>query len=339
MGFIKDLFSHNANKNIKDVKIASQVSHMIEKTPEYASIIHDYMMGDTTEDILRENASKSSDIADMLDYLDYHNITIDQAVAIYQYTVNSNDILAVKRNEKTIEELMNEKLLDIKKRISKTYPVTLVQSFLAALRQFTAEYDFEGKGQKRITGDFVKFGNDFGINTAPVAAYAYDICAVKRLKDNLKLIENVLSASEITEDITVYRTINGEYAKKLFGNGDINELYGKMITNNCPTSTAKTVEQCLAGREEYQYLLKIKCKKGTKGVDVSRFSAFGDSEGEILLAENNLIIKDIDTVYIEGRPRVVAECELVQRELTKSNEKPFDYLKGADDLVNNKDNY
>ena len=73
-------------------------------------------------------------------------------------------------------------------------------------------------------------------------------------------------------------------------------------------------------------------------MDIEPMSMFGESEGEILLANNALHITGIETVELDGIPRILAHADIVQKGyideyLNTGQEFGRDYWEGLEESV------
>ena len=300
---------------------------------EYCDLLHDLMMGDDFEEIVEENPMKSERVNELKQYLKKCNIDTYMAPAIYNYTVNSDDMLSVKRKDKTIDDLQEKVYASIRAGWSTSYPKYYVDDLMNTVQDFFETFSFKGKTQKQMNLEVSQFAKSLGIsNSAPLTYLAYELCKVDKIKENIPILDYALESHEIKivnndknkkdlfeeKDIVLYRAVRNSNGFKKACGGKLEDMVGQYLVNNFPTSTSKTYNQSFATRPQYDIVFVIKVPKGSRGIDIEALSNFGKKEGEVLLAKNRFLIEKVE--YKEdfrGNMKYFVDVTLDQRELLR----------------------
>lgn len=305
------------------------------KTP-YSDLLASYVMGDTTKDLLEAFPNKTQDVVDFKAYLEENNLSIKQAVAIYQYSVNSNEILAIMRNQKTSEELIEKAYKRLLVTFSKIYPQKDAVLYANVALEFAKAYDYNGKGETIVSKDFVAMAKENGISILPVMEYSREMTRIACVKENIRLLTEILQNHELKESLVLYRGVNSSFLSDKI-KGDWKNLVNQAVPNKFPTSTSKYMDKCMGKGSRYDLIFEINIPAGTKGIDISAMSSFGDAEAEVLLADNEFKITSIESTILNGMPKMLAHCEINQkgfeRTVDNSDLKQRDYFEGVEDLT------
>lgn len=121
-------------------------------------------------------------------------------------------------------------------------------------------------------------------------------------KKDFEQMQKAFSTASTTENMTVFRGINGEK----FANLKPGEYFSDKAYSS--TSTNKDTANVFSGYGDTQSILNIEVPKGSRAISAESFSAFksgGKSENEIILDKDaNYVVTKVDPPS-RGKPRVI----------------------------------
>lgn len=121
-------------------------------------------------------------------------------------------------------------------------------------------------------------------------------------KKDFEQMQKAFSAASTTENMTVFRGINGEK----FANLKPGESFSDKAYSS--TSTNKDTANVFSGYGDTQSILNIEVPKGSRAISAESFSAFksgGKSENEIILDKDaNYVVTKVDPPS-RSKPRVI----------------------------------
>lgn len=236
-----------------------------------------------------------------------HNITVDEAVALYLWSANSAPIqYAVSNNTdtyisgvlRTLEQQLNQKVLLQKERESL---LGLVRSMVPAMKRNCLKSRCYKESLIKHSKHLQAFYEAGRIATAQrkevrvsVLSAIQKISVATSATLIIPLIHSALKKHANDEPLTVYRAMKQE------GTGDRLETHGFM-------SASKTQEDSFAKYDTYKFVMEIHVPKNTPCMDISDFSAYDNAEKEILFLSNIICLSDKKTqdgrIYATGQLR------------------------------------
>lgn len=310
-------FVANALKEKQELKKAIQPNgEFSESLHQYGWILSQYADGATTEELTN---TVPGEVVSFMNYIKKSNLSLAEAVSIYDYTVDSSNIIKASKYK---EEWANLKYLDaFKKSVGNIrLPETDKVYLLHKVSDFLQNYDYAGKSQKLACYEFIDFCAENKLPVLMGVEYMVnEIYRVNRTYQHSLYLSDILSRNEIKEDHVYYRGINSSFLNLTPGK-EIEELVGKEIINDFPTSTSHSFSGCFKG-QGIDLILEINARKGTKGLDISNLSAFAEREMETLFAKNELYITGVRKEMVNGKERLIATCEMTQLELLAESQK------------------
>lgn len=235
-----------------------------------------------------------------------HNITVDEAVALYlwsensapiQYAVSNNTDTYISGVLRTLEQQLTQKVLLQKERESL---LSLVRSMVPAMKRNYLKSKCYKESLIKHSKHLQAFYEAGRIATAQRKEVRVSVLSAIR-KINIAtsaaliipLIHSALKKHANDEPLTVYRAMKQETGNHL-------EHRGFM-------SASKTKEDSFAKYDTYKFVMEIHVPKNTPCMDISDFSAYDNAEKEILFLSNIICLSDKKTqdgrIYATGQLR------------------------------------
>ena len=231
------------------------------------------------------------------------NITVDNAKAIYQYSVESNMILGVKRG--TSKEMIQEQIMADLEESLQTRGVS--QEDIEKMKQFVKDFDY---GETALHDNYdiansymeqigLKQNNRVSVRTA---IQSMDRC--KHIDETIASLEDGLGRTNMPKSMKLYRAVKSSYLEKGLKEGqDLRSLVGKSISNKGQTSTSPLYDSSFASLDEYDSVFEIYTPKGSRGSYIAELSAYDKTEQEVLLNPNDLYITDVQIGVVDKNGR------------------------------------
>lgn len=221
-----------------------------------------------------------------------HNITVDEAVALYLWSVSSPSIQCSVSNNtdtyisgvlRTLEQELTQKVLLQKE---KETLLALVRSMVPAMKRNCLKSKCYKKSLIKHLKHLRAFYEAGRIATSKRKEVRVSVLSAIR-KINIAtsatlivpLIHSAIKKHVNDEPLTVYRAM-----KQDTGHGCL-ETHGFM-------STSKTKEDSFAKYDSYKFVMEIHVPKNTPCMDISEISAYDNVEKEILFLSNIISLSD-----------------------------------------------
>lgn len=304
---------------------------------EYFGLLHDLMINGSLEDIIKNNPNRLEQIEDLKQYLEYTNIPIKAVSAIYHYSISNKEMMGVRKGFVTKEDLKENAYMYFRSRLYNMYPAEVSSKIEKQVMEYFNSYDFEKNNYYRLTEDTTLFCKNLDILPLPVLNLAYDLNRLEKAKKHNTILDDLLANHTLkiidinkpdnfvkNEDVVLYRAVQSRFLKKKC-NGDLTKLTGQKVKNDFPTSTSKDYNRSFCHRKNLDLIFEIKINSNTKGIDMEALSEYGTAESEILLAQNEFLIENVEyRADNRGQMKYFAKCTLLQKELTKDNNKDIE---------------
>lgn len=252
-----------------------------------------------TIDELQGQGISISKIQDFSQMLTEKNLTVDNAKAIYQYSVGSNMILGVKRG-KSVDTIQEQIMLDLEETLQGR---GVGQDDVEQIKQFVKSADY----QKTALHDNYDIINQYmtqkglpanSFVCARSAMQSMDRCT--HIDETIAQLEDGIGKTNLPKSMKLYRAVKSEYLTKGLKDGEsLNSLIGKQISNKGQTSTSPLYDSSFASLDDYDTVFEIYAPQGTRGSYIAELSAYDSTEQEVLLNPNDLYITGVQTGVID----------------------------------------
>ena len=274
----------------------------------FSNILQNLNDGYNIED-LPSLGIRKIEIQDFIEYIDAHGLTIENAKALNMYSCDSEIILAVKNQTKSIDDIKDTiagiSTEFLEQRHLDGQDIDKVLSFVKGL-----DYDRPLYQNFEAAKEFAE-ENDIPRSSLPTIRTAIkEFDTVYRIDGIISEIDDVMSKSTIEDSMTLYRAIKIP---------DVTDetVMDKLNTNSVGyTSTSPTYETSFAKYEDYNVVIEMQIQKGTHGIDLAPFSDYDSVESEILIGPNKLEVSTIQsTIDHNGNEKIILGCEVLDNAL------------------------
>lgn len=255
------------------------------------------------------------------------NLTVDNAKAIYQYSIGSNMILGVKRG--TSKETIREQIMtDLDEALRGR---GVADSDIEKVKQLVQSADYQSPLHSNydVANEYMEqigFQQNARVSVRS-AMQSLDRCT--HIDETIEALEDGLGSTHLSKSMKLYRAVKSSYLEKGLGEGeDLSSLVGKSISNNGQTSTSPLYDSSFASLDDYDTVFEIYIPKGSRGAYIAELSAYDKTEQEVLLNPNDLFITGVQRGVIDknGRTKNVLQalCLSKDRECYKGIEQQQD---------------
>lgn len=264
---------------------------------KHGNVLEKLSDGYTMEELQSQGVSTQK-IQAFNEMLQSKNLTVDNAKAIYQYSIGSNMILGVKRGTSK-ETIQDQIMLDLEKSLQ-TRGVS--QTDIDKMKQFVKSADYESTLHSNydIANDYME---QMGIQqnsrvSVRSAMQSMDRCT--HIDETIASLDEGLGSTHLDKSMKLYRAVKSSYLEKGLKEGeDLSSLVGKSISNKGQTSTSPLYDSSFASLDEYDTVFEIYAPKGSRGSYIAELSAYDKTEQEVLLNPNDLYITDVQTGVVD----------------------------------------
>ena len=290
---------------------------------KHGDVLEKLSDGYTMEELQGQGVS-SEKIQQFKEMLDTRNLTVDNAKAIYQYSIGSNMILGVKRG--TSKETIREQIItDLDEALRGR---GVAEADIEKMKQFvqSADYQYHLHSNYDIANEYMEqmgFQQNARVSVRS-AMQSIDRCT--HIDETIATLEDGLGSTHLSKPMKLYRAVKSSYLEKGLGEGeDLSCLVGKSISNKGQTSTSPLYDSSFASLDDYDTVFEIYVPQGTRGAYIAELSAYDKTEQEVLLNPNDLYITGVKTGVTDknGRTKNVLQalCLSKDRECYKGIEK------------------
>lgn len=251
-----------------------------------------------TMDELQAQGISGKEIQEFEDMLQEKNLTVDGAKAIYQYSVESNMILGVKRGI-TKDTIKGQIMQDLEDSLQAR---DVPHDDIEKIKEFIKNADY----QETLHSNYDRaneYMEQIGIQpkarvSARSAMQSMDRC--EHIDETISSLDEGLGRTNLPKSMKVYRAVKSNYLESALSNGeDLNSLVGKTVSNNGQTSTSPLYDSSFAKYDNYDTVFEIYVPEGSRGSYITELSAYDNSEQEILLNPNDLYITNVQQGIID----------------------------------------
>ena len=291
---------------------------------KYGDVLEKLADGYTFDELETEGISPEK-IEAFEQMLEEKNLSVDNAKAIYQYSVGSNMILGVKRG--TSKETIKEQIMSDLEESLQTRGVK--PEDIAKMKEFIKKSDYEQTPLHDNYDIANQYMEQIGLQqnsrvSVRSAMQSMDRCT--HIDETIASLEDGLGSTNMPKSMKLYRAVKSSYLEKGLQEGqDLSSLVGKQVNNKGQTSTSPLYDSSFASLDEYDTVFEIYAPQGSRGSYIAELSAYDKTEQEVLLNPNNLYITGVKTGVVDknGRTKNVLQalCLSEDRECYKGIDK------------------
>lgn len=282
--------------------------------PNFSDICFYLWEGDTLESL--QEMGSSLNLKQFQTYLKENNMALEEAIAINQYSVNSNITLGLARKTATVEQIKENIFKDMKESYKKTIIPEELDNVCQMGRDFLENVDFS-QPVKDIKKEAMNFAKTNGFNYEPLLKSIEDLMHLNQAPELNKQLTSILDRYKLEEDTVLYRAVKSSYLPK-----KPEEMIGETIKNEYATSTTYDAKGGFIQNKEMDLVFQINVPKGTKGLDIEQLSSFR-KEKEVLLGGHMLKIND----YRYNGDKTILMCDLLPLEKEQKKEESIDDIR------------
>lgn len=275
---------------------------------KHGDVLEKLSDGYTMEELQGQGISADK-IQQFEEMLETRNLTVDNAKAIYQYSIGSNMILGVKRG--TSKETIREQIItDLDEALRGR---GVAEADIEKMKQFVQSADYQSPLHSNydIANEYMEqmgFRQNARVSVRS-AMQSIDRCT--HIDETIAALEDGLGSTHLSKSMKLYRAVKSSYLEKGLGEGeDLSSLVGKSISNKGQTSTSPLYDSSFASLDDYDTVFEIYTPKGSRGAYIAELSAYDKTEQEVLLNPNDLYITGVQTGVTDknGRTKNVLQA-------------------------------
>ncbi len=293
---------------------------------KYGEVLEKLSDGYTIDELQTEGISTKK-IQEFQDMLQERKLTVDGAKSIYQYSIESNVILEVKRGL-TKDRIKNQIIQDLEDSLQKR---GVSQADIETIKQFIKDTDY----QETLHSNYDKvnaYMEQLGIQpiariSVRRAMQSMDRCA--HIDETISSLDEALGKSNLPKSMKLYRAVKSSYLKEgLPKDTDLTGLVGKIVSNNVQISTSPLYDSSFAKYDDYDTVFEIYTPEGTRGSYITELSAYDNAEQEVLLNPSDLYIINVQKGVIDKNGRTKNVLQVLALSKDRECYKEIEQLKG-----------
>ena len=293
---------------------------------KYGEVLEKLSDGYTIDELQTEGISTKK-IQEFQDMLQERKLTKDGAKSIYQYSIESNMILEVKRGVRK-DRIKNQIIQDLEDSLQKR---GVSQADIETIKQFIKDTDY----QETLYSNYDKvnaYMEQLGIQpiariSVRRAMQSMDRCA--HIDETISSLDEALDKSNLPKSMKLYRAVKSSYLKEgLPKDTDLTGLVGKIVSNNVQISTSPLYDSSFAKYDDYDTVFEIYTPEGTRGSYITELSAYDNAEQEVLLNPSDLYIINVQKGVIDKNGRTKNVLQVLALSKDRECYKEIEQLKG-----------
>ena len=332
-GIPKEEIAQIINGNYESYDAKYDLKSIYGELKKHCNVLEKLHDGYTIEELQRQGVSVEK-IQQFKEMLELRNLTVDNAKAIYEYSIDCNTILDVKRGriskEEIREKIKTQTMTELEKSLRGR---DVAEADIEKMKQFVqnADYQFPLHSNYEAANEYME---QIGFQQNARVSVRSAMLAIDRyihIDEIIAALEDGLGSTHLPKPMILYRAIKSSYLEKGLGEGeDLSSLVGKSISNEGQTSTSPLYNSSFAGLDDYDTVFEIYTPKGSRGAYIAELSAYSNTEQEVLLNPNDLYITGVQMGITDknGRTKniIQALCLSKDRECYKEVEQQQDQL-------------
>lgn len=264
---------------------------------KHGSILEKLSDGYTMEELQSQGIS-SEQLQAFNDMLGDRNLTVDNAKAIYQYSIGSNMILGVKRG--TTKETIQQQIMEDMQEALRSRGVS--ESDIEKMGKLveSTDYQLPLHNNYDLANQYMEQSALQPNSRVSVRSAMQSMDRCTHIDETISALEDGIGRTNLPESMKLYRAVKSSYLQKGLADGeDLRSLIGKSISNKGQTSTSPIYDSSFASLDDYDTVFEIYAPKGTRGSYIAELSAYDKTEQEVLLNPNDLYITDVQTGVVD----------------------------------------
>lgn len=280
----------------------------------YGDILEILSEGYTMEELQEQGISQKK-IHAFQKMLQEKGISVDNAKAIYQYSVGSNMILGVKRGDSK-DTIRRQIMQDLEEALMAR---GVHQTEIEKVKQFLISSDYKKtlhSNYKKINEYMEQIGIDLRARvSARKAMQSMDRCA--HIDETIHSLEEGLGKTSLPKSMKLYRAVKSKNLNKgLQPDIDLASLVGKTVSNKGQMSTSPLYDSSFAKYDDYDIVFEIYAPQCSRGLYITELSAYDKAEQEVLLNPNDLYITNVnrDIVDKNGKRKTIIQAIAISKD-------------------------
>lgn len=275
---------------------------------KHGDILEKLSDGYTMEELPQQGISDQK-IKAFSDMISQKNLSVDNAKAIYQYSIGSNMILGVKRG--TSKETIQEQIMTDLEESLKGRGVS--DSDIEKMKQYVKSVDYNSALHENydIANEYMEQQGLQSNSRVSVRSAIQSMDRCHHIDETIAALDEGLGNTHLSKPMKLYRAVKSSYLEQGLKDGeDLTSLVGKSISNKGQTSTSPLYDSSFASLDEYDTVFEIYTPQGSRGSYIAELSAYDKTEQEVLLNPNDLYITDVQTGVVDknGRTKNVLQA-------------------------------
>lgn len=275
---------------------------------KHGDILEKLSDGYTMEELPQQGISDQK-IKAFSDMISQKNLSVDNAKAIYQYSIGSNMILGVKRG--TSKETIQEQIMTDLEEALKGRGVS--DSDIEKMKQYVKSVDYGSALHENydVANEYMEQQGLQSNSRVSVRSAIQSMDRCHHIDETIAALDEGLGNTHLSKPMKLYRAVKSSYLEQGLKDGeDLTSLVGKSISNKGQTSTSPLYDSSFASLDEYDTVFEIYTPQGSRGSYIAELSAYDKTEQEVLLNPNDLYITDVQTGVVDknGRTKNVLQA-------------------------------
>lgn len=273
----------------------------------YSDICNDLLYGYTFDELVNSLGYTSQKIQCFKDRLQENNLTLNEGLALYRYTISSNQIFALARNITTEKEIKENIYIDLKEKIDKKFPAQTATEIYTNVQEFLKTIDMS-LPLKTIMKQIEEYKKITHFDTLALGTAVEDLKNLSTAREHYSILCKTLNKTKLNENLILYRAVNPDYLLKEYK--DINNLIGKRLKQDSIISTSYTKSGFLKN-PGYDLIFEIKANENINGLNISWLSGYSN-ENEVLLSNVDFQVESIR--FDEDTKKYYATCIAITKD-------------------------
>lgn len=273
----------------------------------YSDICNDLLYGYTFDELVNSLGYTSQKIQCFKDRLQENNLTLNEGLALYRYTISSNQIFALARNITTEKEIKKNIYRDLKEKIDKKFPAQTATEIYTNVQEFLKTIDMS-LPLKTIMKQIEEYKKITHFDTLALGTAVEDLKNLSTAREHYSILCKTLNKTKLNENLILYRAVNPDYLLKEYK--DINNLIGKRLKQDSIISTSYTKSGFLKN-PGYDLIFEIKANENINGLNISWLSGYSN-ENEVLLSNVDFQVDSIR--FDEDTKKYYATCIAIPKD-------------------------
>jgi len=307
-GLSESEINNALNSNFATFEQSSELDSVFRNSGNFQNILQTLSDGYTIDE-LESQGIRRQDIDNFNDMLKDSNLTVENAMAINQYSNGSNMILSVKRGTASREEIKQGIFDDLssklrERRVSEDNIKKIARS-VESLNYQRPNYENYGAIRETLGTEDIPSGCYTSINKS-----VKDLNNYHHIDETIEQLDEGLSKAQLPCSMKLYRAIRTKEGV------DVTDWVGKSSYNKGYTSTSPLYDSSFAKYDEYNTVMELYAPKGTRGVYMAPFSDYDSVEQEVLLNSNDVYFTEAQTGVIDknGRSKTIVKGVVLSKD-------------------------